>query len=72
MSEFTAKRRLYLGAGAYIEKGEPVAGLNKGESDRLRATGAIIKARGQKAEPQPENKMEEAPENKTRSRKVKD
>jgi hypothetical protein len=72
MSDFTAKRRLYLGAGEYIEPGKPMPSLNKAESDRLLETGAIVKAKARKAELEPENKMESAPANKSRARKAKD
>ena len=44
MTEYVAKRRLYLGAGNYIEKGEPVEDLTPAEREPLVASGAVVKA----------------------------
>lgn len=72
MSNPIASRRLYRGAGDYVEKGKPFPGLSSAEHDRLVALGAISEAgRSSKAEPEHENKMEAAPANKSRSRKTK-
>lgn len=72
MTDYIARRRLYLGAGSFHEKDQKVTGLSPAEADRLVASGAIVKEAAKKAEPQPENKLEPEHENKGRSRKKAD
>lgn len=71
MSEFIAKRRLYLGAGQYVEKDAAAPDMTPAERERLLASGAIAKAPA-KAAPKHENKIEDAPENKGRGRRKAD
>lgn len=42
MAEYTARRRLYRGAGDYVEKGEKIE-LTPAEADRLLASQAVEK-----------------------------
>lgn len=64
MPEFVAKRRLYLGAGQFVEKDAVAPDMTPAERERLLASGAIGKAA-----PKHENKIEDAPENKGRGRR---
>ncbi len=41
MTDYVANRRLYRGAGQFIERGEPVKDLNAADAKRLQASGAI-------------------------------
>ena len=65
MTDFVANRRLYRGAGEYVEKGEPVGSISAADAKRLKERGAIIE---KKKAPKPENKMEPKPENKSKAK----
>lgn len=62
MADYIANRRLYRGAGEYIEKGQPVGDVSAADKKRLLDRGVISE---RKKEPVAENKMKPAPANKT-------
>ena len=61
MEKHIAMRRLYMGAGQHIDRGDEVTDLSPAELERLKASGAV---REGKAERPPANKAAPKPDNK--------
>lgn len=64
MADYTVKRRLYLGAGQWAEKGSTAPDMTPAERERLVASGAISKARSSV-----DSEGEAAPTDKPRARR---
>lgn len=60
---YVAKKKFFDSRYAWIQKGQELP--QNAHTDRLFESGRLEKKRGRKAAPKPQNKMKNAPENKS-------